>query len=238
MRRLVISDIHGCLDEFNDLLKLVNYVPSHDQLILLGDYVDRGPKSKEVVQRVMELSEHEHVIVLRGNHDERFLQVLNWDSELYDIFIKYGGKEALQSYCPDAGNMSIHEVIQYINQEFYDHIDFLQQTKLYYEDNDFIYVHAGLDPAYPNWKEQPPSTFYTIRDEFVHNKTNVDRKVIFGHVNTNKIHQSSTIWFSEDKIGIDGGCAMGHRLNCLEIIDRNTLNEYYVKSSTHYVSSK
>lgn len=230
MRTLVISDIHGCFDEFNDLLKLIKYVPNQDRLILLGDYVDRGPKSKEVIQKIMELAESENVIVLRGNHDDRFLRVLNWDSAVFDIFMQYGGKEALQSYCPDAENMSINETIQFINQEFQDHIDFLQQTKLFYEDNDFIYVHAGLDPAYLNWKDQPSSTFFTIRDGFVNNKTNVDRKVIFGHINTNKIHESADIWFSDDKIGIDGGCAIGYQLNCLEILDRNTLNEYFVES--------
>lgn len=230
MRTLVISDIHGCANEFNELLNLVEYVPGKDQLILLGDYIDRGPNSKEVVQKVMELSTNDHVTVLRGNHDDRFLRVLNWDSEVYDIFMQYGGREALLSYCPDAESMSLNEAIQYINQEFQDHIEFLQQTKLYYEDNDFIYVHAGLNPAYSNWKEQPPETFYTIREGFVNNQTNLERKVVFGHINTVKIHQSPNIWFSDDKIGIDGGCAMGHQLNCLEIIDKENLNEYFVKS--------
>lgn len=231
MRTLVISDIHGCFDEFNALLNLVNYVPNQDRLILLGDYVDRGPKSKEVIEKVIKLAKYKNVIVLRGNHDDRFLSVLNGDTHVFDIFLEYGGMEALKSYCAEAERKSIHEVINYINLEFPDHMDFLHQTKLYFEDDDFIYVHAGLDPTYPNWKEQPATTFFTIRDGFVNNKTSVDRKVIFGHINTIKIQQSSNIWFSDDKIGIDGGCAMGHQLNCLEIVDSNTLNEYFIKSN-------
>ncbi|MEK4006547.1 metallophosphoesterase [Paenibacillus sp. FSL H3-0333] len=69
MRTLVISDIHGCYDEFNALLTRANYDPSEDKLILLVDYVDRGQKSKQVVAQVMNMIKHDNITALRGNHD-------------------------------------------------------------------------------------------------------------------------------------------------------------------------
>ncbi|MFB4167274.1 metallophosphoesterase [Virgibacillus sp. JSM 102003] len=62
MLSLVISDIHGCLDEFEKLLQVIHYRPNHDQLILLGVYIDRGPKSKEVVQLIKKLTEPYHCV--------------------------------------------------------------------------------------------------------------------------------------------------------------------------------
>lgn len=229
VRTLVISDIHGCLDEFKKLLKLVNYLPNEDRLLLLGDYVDRGPKSKEVVQLVMKLTEYRNVIVLRGNHDDRFISLLNMNLDVLETFIKYGGKETLNSYCAEADTKSINEVIRYINQHYQEHIEFLSNTKYYYEDNEFVYVHAGLDPNYKNWRDQPLNNFLTIREDFINTKTSVDKKIIFGHTQTSKLQDSSNIWFSDDKIGIDGGCAFGNQLNCLEIIDKNILNQYFIK---------
>ncbi|KAA2301020.1 serine/threonine protein phosphatase, partial [Clostridioides difficile] len=72
-RTIMISDIHGYIDPFNQLLDDINYNSKYDQLILLGDYVDRGPNSKEVVKEVIRLVKENHAIALRGNHDQRFV---------------------------------------------------------------------------------------------------------------------------------------------------------------------
>lgn len=229
MRTLVISDIHGCLNEFLELLDLVNYQAVKDRLILLGDYVDRGPNSKEVVQKVLELAENDNVINLRGNHDQRLISLIeDKNPDTQDIFIKYGGWETLKSYAPHLENKSLDEAITYIRNEYSHHIDFLKKTRLYYEDDHFIYVHAGLNPKYVNWYEQPERDFYTIREEFIHQKTNTVKKVIFGHTITISIHGSADIWFSDNKIGIDGGCAYGLQLNCLEIGSDLTFRQHQV----------
>ncbi|WP_061568090.1 metallophosphoesterase family protein [Caldibacillus debilis] len=229
MRTLVISDIHGCLNEFLELLDLVDYQAGKDRLILLGDYVDRGPKSKEVVQKVMDLAKNDNVVVLRGNHDQRFVTLVeNRNPEMQKIFIKYGGLETLKSYCPFLEDNDLVGAFEFIRKAYSHHIDFLKKTKLYYEDNHYIYVHAGLNPNYENWKNQPERDFYTIRGEFINHKTNTEKKVVFGHTVTVFIHGSADIWFSEDKIGIDGGCAYGYQLNCLEIGTDHKLKQYHV----------
>ena len=75
-RILAISDIHGELELFDSLLEKLNYDADEDQLILLGDYVDRGRDSKGVLNRVSELKRN-GAIVLRGNHDEMMLNAVN-----------------------------------------------------------------------------------------------------------------------------------------------------------------
>lgn len=229
MRTLVISDIHGCYHELVQLLEVVRYTPSEDRLILLGDYVDRGPHSKQVIEKIMALAENEHVIVLRGNHDQRFLSLAqSRDDELLHLFFKYGGQATLTSYCADQQFKSVDDMMDYIYTNYKEHFTFLNETKFYFEDERFIYVHAGLHPEYPNWKEQPARYFLSIREQFLQNDTCVDKVVVFGHTVTNTLQNCSGIWFTDDKIGIDGGCTFHHQLNCLEISPNGELKEHSV----------
>ena len=107
MRTLVISDIHGCYEQFVELLQVVGYTPREDQLILIGDLVDRGPDSLEVVDMVMTLALEDGVIVLRGNHDQRFVDVMKQKQSTEDAkFFEHGGIQLLDSYCPTTrGNL-------------------------------------------------------------------------------------------------------------------------------------
>ncbi|WP_309228316.1 metallophosphoesterase family protein [Virgibacillus saliphilus] len=229
MRTFVISDIHGCLEEFMDLLEIVSYMPNKDRLVLAGDYVDRGPKSREVVDRIMFLAKHEHVVVLRGNHDERFRTLIqDGNLDVYDLFLSYGGVETLASYGYDAKKESIKDIIPSMREKYADHVAFINETAYFYEDEHFIVVHAGLNPNSVDWKSQPLEDFLSIRELFVNDPTNVGKRVIFGHTMTTKIHGKANVWFSDDKIGIDGGCAMGNRLNCLEITTEGEMKEHFV----------
>ncbi|WEK53466.1 MAG: metallophosphoesterase family protein [Candidatus Cohnella colombiensis] len=220
MKRIImISDIHGCIDQLNQMLHLIDYNSIHDQLILLGDFVDRGPNSKEVVDRVIELVRKHNAIALRGNHDQRLVDLINGDSSLVKLkFLEHGGIQTLQSYCGIENEISdeiLDQARETIKTHLGDHIDFLGKLPLYHEDNDHIYVHAGLNPNYIDWKNQPEQDFMYIKDEFIRSKFDLNKRIIFGHTRTIDIHGTSDIWFSEDKIGIDGGCAYGMQLNCL-----------------------
>lgn len=221
MKRIImISDIHGCVRQLNELLELVDYTPSEDQLILLGDYVDRGPNSKETVERVRELVHSYQVIALRGNHDQRLVDLIRTDSEAVQTkFLEHGGLYTLRSYCdfitdnPDVD--LLRHVIQSIKDRYYSHIEFLESLPLYHEDEHHIYVHAGLNPKYTNWREQSDHDFMYIKGEFHHSQPFTDKPVIFGHTRTIELHHSPDIWFGQGKIGIDGGCAYGMQLNAL-----------------------
>lgn len=219
-RTIMVSDIHGCIDPFNQLLHDINYNSTNDQLILLGDYVDRGPNSKEVVNKVIKLVKEHHAIALRGNHDQRFVDFIIEGSSLIKAkFIEHGGLQTLQSYCNIEGAISdemLELARETIKMDYGHHINFLSELPLYHEDETHIYVHAGLNPDYIEWRNQPEHDFMYIKDKFIdHTFTNLHQKIIFGHTRTIDIHETSDVWFGEDKIGIDGGCAYGMQLNAL-----------------------
>ncbi len=217
-RTLVISDIHGCYDQLIELLNIVHYNSDLDRLILLGDYVDRGKFSKEVIEKVIEMVQGSNVIALRGNHDQRFVDLMMGNDDSAPKFFQHGGSETLKSYIEIDNMANWRDARDYIMKHYSHHISFLGGLPLFYEDEQFIYVHAGLNPAYMNWKDQPKDDFMWIRDEFIKQAIAVNKTVVFGHTKTIDIHGSADIWFGEGKIGIDGGCSFGQQLNCLEIL--------------------
>ncbi len=231
-RTLVISDIHGCHTSFNDLLTLMKYTPGEDQLLLLGDFVDRGPHSRDVVEQVIRLVRNDGAIAIQGNHDERLVDVVLERSEQSLMkFSGHGGRQTAESYTGiRQGPMDaiIVKMRQTIKERYPHHLEFLSRLPYYHEDDHFIYVHAGLNPSYINWKEQPKRDFLYIKGPFLNRPTSVSKTVIFGHTKTIDIHGKPDIWFGNGKIGIDGGCASGHQLNGLEITGPDQLRTYSV----------
>jgi len=220
MRTLMISDIHGCMEPFDRLLQEIGYDPERDRLVLLGDYVDRGPRSKEVVERVMELVDRHGAVALRGNHDQRLVDLIRTDDEhVRKKFMEHGGIQTINSYCDVFGTemneVVLQKAVDYIKANYGHHIEFLGSLPYYYEDDTHICVHAGLNPHYADWKKQSAHDFMYIKNDFIRNQTRTNKKVVFGHTRTVEIHGIPDVWFHVDKIAIDGGCAYGMQLNCL-----------------------
>jgi serine/threonine protein phosphatase 1 len=205
---------------FNQLLSKLNYDPREDQLILLGDYVDRGTQSRDVIEQAIKLHE-DGAVVLRGNHDQMFIDATNFNNE--DLFIFNGGMDTVESYMEDTCyDYSYYlEGMRIIREDYKHHVDFLKfGTEFYYETDNHIFVHAGINPNANHWKYTEPDELLWIRDEFIHNPTRIEDKiVVFGHTPTINLHDSADIWFGGDKIGIDGGACFGGQMNCLEIND-------------------
>ena len=131
-RNIAIGDVHGCLTALDTLLDFVELQPD-DTLIFLGDYVDRGPDSRGVVERLIELSARPNTIFLRGNHDlwmENAREDRNWFISWFHGNV--GGLETIHSYgeltrVPDA------------------HWEFLDNLVEYYETGHEIFVHGAVD---------------------------------------------------------------------------------------------
>jgi serine/threonine protein phosphatase 1 len=167
MRLLAIGDIHGCLTAFNTLLDAVASQPD-DQIITLGDYVDRGPDSRGVLERLIALHAGGRLVALRGNHDVMMLEVRNGR----DLgWLAVGGKETLRSYgiadsqidalFEDAGWFS--DLQGSLGQIPKRHWKFLEEDCLpYYETDKHIFVHANLYPDLP-LDEQPDYMLYWER---------------------------------------------------------------------------
>ncbi len=142
MALFAIGDIHGCPATFDALLAKLA-VTAGDHLIFIGDYVDRGPDSKAVVDRLLELESASkagtgpHCTFLRGNHDQMMLDYVDFigDREVYELWTINGGLTTLNSYVVE-GHLVLPE----------GHIAFLRRTELAFETDEFVFVHAGLDP--------------------------------------------------------------------------------------------
>jgi serine/threonine protein phosphatase 1 len=137
-RTFAIGDVHGCDTALGALLERVD-PQAEDTLIFLGDLVDRGPGTKEVIEQVLATQRQCKVVVIRGNHEDMMLAALagiDWQ-----MWMQFGGDEALESYGGDRRRIPKS------------HIEFLESTVDYWETPSEIFVHANLQPAVPLQKQ-------------------------------------------------------------------------------------
>lgn len=153
-RHFAISDIHGC---FDSLVALIDYIrPSKDDVVItLGDYVDRGPRTAEVIDWLIEFDRTHNLQPLRGNHDMVMCNAKN-DRDAFDYWYNFGGDKVLASYAPgmlpNAGS-SLDDIPEA-------HWDFLEHRLLrYYEIDSHFFVHANVDPDL-KLREQSDSTLF------------------------------------------------------------------------------
>jgi serine/threonine protein phosphatase 1 len=132
MRLLAVGDIHGCYKAFETLLNAIEIQPA-DTLVTLGDYVDRGPASRQVIERLLQLKSECHLVPLLGNHEQMMLEARE-SRDMRKIWLGFGGAEAVEAYgsfeaIPDA------------------HWRFLEKDCLpYWEADTHFFVHANADP--------------------------------------------------------------------------------------------
>ena len=173
MSLIAIGDIHGCVKTLDTLLERLS--PSEDdQLIFVGDYIDRGPDSKGVIDRMLELNKTHNCIFLRGNHEVFFLNHLNGDLRDSEIWHLNGGAQTLKSYSDSDGNVVIPE----------DHVTFVRETQLYFDTPAYFFVHAGLQPdltVAQNLQISSEKTFLWDRNHFNARYLAWEKPVICGH---------------------------------------------------------
>ncbi|MEK4090937.1 metallophosphoesterase family protein [Viridibacillus sp. FSL H8-0110] len=225
-KTILISDIHGELKKFQELLTLANYSPDEDRLVLLGDYIDRGPDSADVLDLIMKLQQN-GAIVLIGNHENLMEKAFTEKTEYAwkHWTERCGGKETLLSYgfskeeIQGIGEGEQFTVPQLQSKKLDEHLAFIKNLHIYIEDEDYIFVHAGIDPHIPV-SETEKETLIWIREEFYNGYTG-SKTIVFGHTPTSNLHQSENnhnVYFGQNNIiGIDGGAVFGGQLNCLEL---------------------
>lgn len=189
-RRLVISDVHGYIHTLKQLIETKVRLTKDDQLFLLGDYIDRGPASKEVLDYLIDLQQHYQVVALRGNHEAMLL-------------------EALEKQQPiQAGDLLDQE-----GKVPFKYISFISNLPYYYELEDYYLVHAGF-----NFDSFDPFSDYESMLWIRQMSNNPTLKtIIHGHqvVGLGKIkqriEQQSTI------IPLDNGCYYGPVVRSIKI---------------------
>ncbi len=131
-RIIAIGDIHGCLYSLQKLLESIG-LQGTDQLVFLGDYIDRGKRSKGVIDYLLTLREHYACFFLMGNHEQMFLDYL--DSGDPGLWMQNGGAEMLESYGSKDGRDLPEE-----------HVAFIRSCSYHLETEHFFFAHGGIDP--------------------------------------------------------------------------------------------
>jgi serine/threonine protein phosphatase 1 len=133
-RLLAISDIHGCYDTFRNLVLRHVRLTRSDKLILLGDYIDRGYKSREVIDFIIDLINTGYdVTPLAGNHEFMLLEALENDNML-PLWLLNDGSATLESF----GTQSVNNIEK-------EYIDFFHKLKYWHDEGTFLFVHAGFN---------------------------------------------------------------------------------------------
>lgn len=167
-----IGDIHGCLDKLHELVQHchADAAGRPSKFVFLGDYIDRGPDSRGVIQFLIELQREraEQDIFLKGNHEDLLLTAA--DSDLFeDRWLDNGGIQTLESY----GVYSAQDIPG-------DHLQWLRQLRLFYDDGQRFFVHAGVDPDRPLDQQQEHDLLW-IREPFLSSQKDFGRLVVHGH---------------------------------------------------------
>ncbi|MDI6852682.1 MAG: metallophosphoesterase family protein [Deltaproteobacteria bacterium] len=199
-----IGDIHGCLAHLEQLLEAVNPDLTRHKLVFIGDYIDRGPNSRGVVDYVIRLKKQypENVICLKGNHEAMFLDFLNGIER--DLFLFNGGRSTIQEYWGKHWDSLAELRLPPEHEEF-----FLSLEK-YHQTQDYVFVHGGLKPGVP-LAEQVEEDLFWIRGEFITSFEDFGHKVVFGHT------PMKYPLVMPNKIGIDTGCVYGNFLTCIRL---------------------
>lgn len=216
-----IGDVHGRLDLLEDLLaRIRDDASAHPDdttriLIFLGDYIDRGPESRGVVEAVMTDPLPGFATVrLLGNHEEAMLSFLDGESDGLD-WLSFGGLETLLSYgVPLRGLPKAEQAVRTLQMSLVEivperHVAFFRNCPLHYTVGDYVFVHAGVRPGIP-FKKQSETDLLWIRDDFLRVRVPLPGcVVVHGHticdLPQNRDH----------RINIDTGAFVSGRLTCL-----------------------
>jgi serine/threonine protein phosphatase 1 len=204
MRILAIGDIHGCSKALDLLLAEVKLTAA-DQLVTLGDYVDRGPDSCGVLDRLIRLQKVCQVVSLRGNHEIMMVQARDQFGQLRP-WLSCGGRETLQSYGGDSIEPSLDDVPDA-------HWEFIENTcRDWYETERHFFVHANAYPDVP-LAEQPD---YMLQwEKLAETRPHCSGKVmVCGHT-----PQKSGLPLNRGHvICLDTGVYRGGWLTCLDVV--------------------
>lgn len=208
-----IGDIHGCAEELQGLLDNLPY-DSDSTIVFLGDYVDRGPNSKKVIDIIIDLKQKCNVITLMGNHEAMMIDFLeNPSSVSAGLFILNGGSATLASYTDSDEMFNVPD----------SHKKFLDELKVFYETDEYYFVHAGVPdvPLDQIELEKHGLDMLWIRSKFHTSVFQWDKKIIHGHTVVEEVD------VCENRINIDTGCVFQGKLSAIELTE---MRLYQVKA--------
>jgi serine/threonine protein phosphatase 1 len=209
-RLFAISDIHGCFKPFYELIVNIVKLKKSDRLILLGDYIDRGERTKEVIDFIIDLSkEGFNIITLTGNHEVMLVDSYN-DPDMMPLWLINNGMSTLKSF----GIQDIREIDNH-------YMEFFTGLEYYKMIGNFIFVHAGFDDSSINPFLDKPAMVWECRVSY-QNPMLAGKTIIHGHRPKTVSYIKRLISERSKVVPIDTGCVyekeMGYgMLSALEV---------------------
>lgn len=200
-RTIAIGDIHGCSAALNLLLETIKPTPE-DKIVALGDYVDRGPDSKGVIDCLIELRKTCEVVALFGNHEEMMLDVVR-EGKPHFNWLQHGGVETLDSY-GFVGDMNV------ISPE---HFAFFDSMVDYYETENHLFFHANYQPETPLEELNVFTLRWQKLTEHTPGPHHSGKKAVVGHTHD----RGGEIFDIDHLICIDTYCYGGGWLTALDV---------------------
>lgn len=221
MKRFVVGDIHGRATALKEVLKKAKFDYDKDKLIILGDVVDGGSESKEVVEELLKIKNKVFVL---GNHDQWFMD--SWDFEFEEsIYESRNAAYPNYTWISQGGAATIKSYMGGVPQE---HKDFFKFAVYYFIEDDMLFVHGGFDVwGGKTVQETPKQTLLWDRDiiEFARKGNQIPgfKTVFIGHTTTQKFGVTTPLKFNNLYM-LDCGAGYNGRL-CLMNIDTK---KYYL----------
>ena len=200
-RRFVIGDIHGCFNTLRALIEEKIQLTTDDRLYLVGDLIDRGPMSREVLDYIILLKEQGFSInPVRGNHEDMFLKAVD-DESIFNLWMRNKGQETLSSFNLNAITSDSLNLIPEI------YFSLIRSFPLFYNLEDYIVVHAGLNFDAVSVYYDEHAMLWSRNMDYVAEKVN-NKAIIHGHTPLPlKVILQNTRDHEIKDLNIDAGCA-------------------------------
>jgi serine/threonine protein phosphatase 1 len=219
-RAYVVGDIHGRLDLLEQLLDKIHRDLSKRRarkalLVFVGDLIDRGPRSAQVVERLRTYRRPGiRTVFLLGNHEEVLLRILSGEADLIAKWCQFGGTECLKSYGADSAKLaqaSEKEALAIVRKAIpKEHVKFIESFDDSCRFGDYLFVHAGIRPGV-DLDQQRQSDLRWIREPFLFDETDHGFIVVHGHTIRPEVETRP------NRIGIDTGAYRTGILTALAI---------------------
>jgi serine/threonine protein phosphatase 1 len=222
LRLAVVGDIHGRADLLTELHQRLDAEAGSSAIapieIYLGDYVDRGAYSGQVIEALMARRRQRHMVCLMGNHERMLLRALDDPGAVME-WLRYGGEDTLRSYGLSGGDLRVAaerdpSLICRVTRELIpqDHLAFMRDLALRFSAGGFAFVHAGIRPGIA-LRDQREQDLLWIREGFLDSTADHGCVVVHGHTPVRAPE------FRRNRINLDTGAVYTGMLTCLMISD-------------------
>ena len=229
-----VGDIHGCLKQLtslhNKIFNHFSFNKKNDLLVYLGDYIDRGSNSKDVINHILKLQKEKvNSIFLMGNHEQIMIDFVFNKINNLRYWLNLGADQTFKSYKIEVaefikdgfGDDKIDRLRSVLlNKLSNEHIHFLKNLRLSYSVGNYLFVHAGINPEKTLKDQDKMDLLWSRSDQFFDKNFKFEQIIIHGHT-----PEKEVINFPY-RINIDTGCFFSGKLSCVCLNDKNKKRKF------------